>query len=156
MNRPSEHLTWDELACWNRFVPRPFMIAPYPLDYRETRLPILVKEFEAVRAELCHRAGRDVPITINSAYRTAGYNARLEGASPVSQHVEGRALDLALSSENRHLLPDLYDSVVWRSKQPGSALKGIGRYNTFVHMDVRPSTHVATWDLRSTKGNDNA
>lgn len=157
MNGPSPHLSWPELACWNRLVPRPFMIAPYPIDWRETRLPVLAQEFEEVRAELARRAGREVPITINSAYRTAGYNARLEGASPKSQHVEGRALDMRFATKDQHLLPLLHEVVTWRSQQPGSMIRGIGRYNTFVHMDVRPSpTHVATWDLRSPKGTEHA
>jgi len=138
--RPSLHLSWEELACHDG--------TAYPAQWRASRLRVLCGEFEAVRRALTARVGRAVPITVNSAYRTPAYNQR-KGGSPRSQHLEGRALDLALP-QAPSLLGALYTVVRERAESHG-VIRGIGRYETFVHLDVRPGTHLALWDLRTSK-----
>lgn len=140
---PSPHLTWDELACHDA------LRTPYPLDWRTTRAVRLAIEFEAVRAILATRAGRIVPLIVSSAYRTPAYNARV-GGSPRSQHVQGRALDLTLRP--RDSSPAMLDHLYWAVRTRADAvlaIRGIGRYNTFVHLDVRPTAALALWDERS-------
>ena len=135
---PSKHLTWLELACKDR--------SPYPLDWREDRLPILVAEFEAVRAALMARCGHEVALIVQSAYRTVAYNARIGGAVD-SQHCQGRALDLRPASPEH--LSDLRECVLQVAKSRG-VIKGVGWYPThgFVHMDVRKTegARIATWE----------
>lgn len=69
------------------------------------------------------------PVTVNSAYRTVTYNAKVGGAK-ASQHLLGTAADItvngitpsAVAAYAETLLPDT---------------GGIGRYKTFTHIDVR-------------------
>jgi uncharacterized protein YcbK (DUF882 family) len=126
---PSPHLTWAELACHDD------ARTPYPLVWRETRAVDLASAFEEVRALL------NQPLLVVSAYRTPAWNRHVGGARK-SQHVEGRALDLV---PTRGLsLADLYDAIhaVARST---SRIRGIGRYPTFIHFDVRPSSRLIVW-----------
>lgn len=145
----SPHLTWDEVHCWDRSVVPFRLIAAYPLDWRQTRLAKLAVEFEAVRALLATRVGRIVPLLVNSAYRTPAYNARV-GGSPRSQHVQGRALDLTVRPQDTS--PEMLDQLYWAVRLRADsvlAIRGIGRYNTFVHLDTRPTAELALWDERT-------
>ena len=71
------------------------------------------------------------PVVINSGYRCPTHNANVGGA-PQSKHLEGIAADIRLTevASNRvadHLegeYPDRY---------------GIGRYDSFTHIDIRPT-----------------
>lgn len=70
-----------------------------------------------------------VPVTINSGYRCATHNANVGGASN-SQHLLGTAADFTV----RGMAPsEVYNKLdpLW----PG----GLGRYNTFTHIDTRPT-----------------
>lgn len=85
----------------------------------------------SVRRELVHaleryreRAGRQVEIA--SGYRSVGYNHRI-GASPTTQHLVGRAVDL------------------WRPRLPVAEVAAIGAFTTIgtrrglaVHLEVSP------------------
>lgn len=142
MKGPSPHLTWDELACHDA------LRTPYPVHWRASRAVLLAREFEAVREALARRAGRDIPLVVNSAYRTAAYNAAI-GGSPRSQHVQGRALDLR--PVDPRYLDDLYD-VIRRRAEAVLAIRGVGRYATFVHLDTRPTAALALWDFRNNGG----
>lgn len=142
---PSPHLSWDELACWDRRVDPPRLVAVYPVDWRGARAALLAREFEAVRAALAGRLGRVVPLIVNSAYRTPAHN-RVVGGSPRSQHVYGRALDLRPA--DARALDALYDVARRRAESVG-AIRGLGRYDTFVHMDTRPTAELALWDERT-------
>lgn len=130
----SQHLEWAELACHDE------ARTPYPEIWRQDRAVILAQNFELVRALLGNR-----PIVILSGYRTPEYNSKLEGAALHSQHVQGRAIDIAhpvlsakevyirvLSAQRRGNLPDL---------------GGLGLYKNFVHIDVRPKPvgRLAKW-----------
>lgn len=136
------HLTWDEVHCWDRTVTPQRLIAVYPVDWRGVRIQTLAREFEAIRAGLSQRVGRDAPLIVNSAYRTPAYNRRI-GGSPKSQHVWGRALDLR--PKNQFDLADLYDVALNRARSIG-AIRGLGRYPTFIHIDIRPTVDLALWD----------
>ncbi len=131
---PSPHLTWDELACKDR------MQTTYPLDWRETRGATLAKVFEAIRAAAGNR-----PLTVLSAYRTAEHNRRVGGAAN-SQHVQGRALDLAHEHLDGREFGDLIRTLA-ATRIP--EIGGVGQYATFVHVDIRKRPHhgqIVTWE----------
>lgn len=73
------------------------------------------------------------PVIINSAYRTQGYNKKVGGASK-SYHMQGRAFDIVVKN-----IP--LNDVCKYAEQIG--IKGIIRYNTFVHVDSRNSNYFA-------------
>ena len=79
-------------------------------------------------------------IKINSGYRTVAYNSTLKDASPKSQHTHGNAADIVVSGVKPI---DVYN--YFNVTYPDSY--GVGIYNTFVHIDVRPSK--ARWDNRT-------
>ncbi len=124
---PSAHLSWIELACKDG--------TPYPQKFiTDGRVYILAQLFEDIRA----LAG-DFPIRVLSAYRTPQWNKRIGGAV-LSQHVEGRALDLSHTKLTNKKFFDLI-----RSNIDKLGIKGIGRYPTFVHVDIRPTVRLASW-----------
>ena len=123
MTGPSPHLSWAELACHDG--------TDYPAAWRESRAMELAAMFEAVRA----RVGQ--PLRILSAYRTPDHNRRVGGARH-SQHVEGRALDLKPPKGwTVERLAKVAAEVV--------SVKGLGVYQTFVHIDCRPSPRRVVW-----------
>lgn len=126
---PSPHLSWSELDCHSG--------VPYPRRWL-ARATALAREFEAVRA-LC--GGR--PIRVLSGYRTTKYNRQVGGAVR-SQHIQGRALDI--TGLGTLTLAELQAAVVEMTNRPGrTALRGLGIYPTFIHIDIRPSRRVVRW-----------
>lgn len=81
----------------------------------------------AVADEARRRLGK--PLRINSAYRSPAYNRAISGAK-LSQHTRGAALDLSGSPAALH-------KVLTQMRSEGIFRGGIGRYRTFVHVDVR-------------------
>lgn len=130
-NGPSRHLTWDELACKDG--------TPYPkafiLDGRAARLAAV---FEIIRQACGNR-----PIPILSAYRSPAYNRAIGGARH-SQHVEGRALDLRPPAG--WTVDRFYAVIVGLAQGDVPDVRGIGKYRTFVHVDIRPTTLLARWN----------
>lgn len=79
---------------------------------------------------------RDVvnkPLYINSGYRTAKYNKKVGGASN-SYHLYGRAFDVS-GIESR-------DLAVYANSL---GIKGIIKYDTFVHIDTRDTIYHANY-----------
>lgn len=130
---PSKNLSWDEMACKDG--------VPYPEDWRTNRAIMLSGVFELIRI----RCG-DVPIKILSCYRTESHNKSIGGAKN-SQHVQGRAMDLRP--------PKGWDVDRFYKLIKGLAtitnIGGIGKYLTFVHVDVRPTENVVYWSGNGTK-----
>lgn len=125
---PSLHLSWKELACHDGTV--------YPVNWRGDRAVLLGQAFEAIRAAVGQ------PLIVLSAYRTPKFNRRIGGAK-MSQHVEGRALDLEIPEG---FTVDTFEQLVHASaKTPNSVIRGIGIYPTFLHMDVRPIEKLLVW-----------
>ncbi|MCG8514575.1 MAG: D-Ala-D-Ala carboxypeptidase family metallohydrolase [Halanaerobiales bacterium] len=81
-----------------------------------------------------------VPYTPNSAYRTPEHNKRV-GGSPKSQHLAGKAIDIPL------LKGYTIDEMANIAEEIG--FDGIGKYETFIHLDVRGKR--ARWDYRGQK-----
>lgn len=152
----TQHFSVGEFDCHDGM--------PYPVGaidesgktWLESRLKPLCDTLEAIRS-----AGGNVPIAIDSGYRTPAYDQKLYDVSPhdgtvapptSSQHPQGRAADI------RHptLRPLALFSLILGLYQDGQLpmLGGLGLYPTFVHVDVRkrPGTvggandgHLAIW-----------
>lgn len=127
----SLHISWKELACKDEGK------TPYPSQFVcDGRLIELIVVFERIRQHFGSKS-----ITINSAYRTVQYNKKV-GGSPKSQHLLGRALDLQPPGNMpvRGFYNELQDNAAWLG------IKGLGRYKTFVHIDIRKSDKLITWN----------
>jgi len=79
------------------------------------------------------------PVTINSAYRTAAWNAK-QGGAPKSQHLSGTAADITIPGVSPLTVAQYTEFL-----QPVTG--GIGVYPSFVHVDVRNTR--TRWDSRS-------
>lgn len=125
----SLHISWKELACKDG--------SPYPSNFVcDGRLIELVVMFERIRKHFGDR-----PIIINSAYRTVAYNKKV-GGSPKSQHIEGKALDIQppKGSDINSFYSELESNAKWMG------IRGLGKYKTFVHVDIRESNELVKWD----------
>ena len=76
-------------------------------------------------------------IRITSAYRCPAHNSAVGGVSS-SQHTKGTATDIQMSSMDPDEVADACEK-----------FDGLGRYDTFTHIDSRGSK--ARWDNRSQK-----
>lgn len=69
----------------------------------------------------------DKPVIINSGYRTAAYNKKVNGASN-SYHLYGTAADIRIDGVTPLMTAAFSESI---------GVKGIGMYGSFVHVDTR-------------------
>ncbi len=99
--------------------------------------PTLEPELENKLISLAKDWGQTLVIT--SAYRSPKYNGKLKGAAETSFHVgrpfgSGRAMacDIVMSPYS------LNDRIVFIEKAVLNGLRGIGIYNTFIHVDIGP------------------
>ena len=97
--------------------------------------PTLEPELENKLIRLAKDWGQTLVIT--SAYRDPIYNGKLKGAASTSLHMgmpegSGRAAacDIVMSSYS------LSDRIVFIEKAIQNGLRGIGVYNTFIHVDI--------------------
>ena len=77
----------------------------------------------------CIRDHFGKPVTVNSAYRTEAYNAKVGGVAN-SQHLKGTAADIAIKGVTPSAVAAYAETLL-----PDTG--GIGRYETFTHVDVR-------------------
>ena len=75
----------------------------------------------------------NVPLRIHSAYRDPLHNARIGGA-PRSRHKIGDAFDVGVNNIDRFALLRAVTDL---------GFSGIGKYQTFLHIDTRP--YKARW-----------
>ena len=138
---PTTHLNWSELACHD------VVCTPYPVIWRSDamRCGRLALLFECVRS-----ACGDLPLVVASGYRTPEHNRAVGGGSR-SQHVAGRALDLATP---RHLPTRVFHDRLLLLRDAcnrgeryvdvdGRMIRvaymgGLGLYAWGAHIDVRP------------------
>lgn len=100
----------------------------------------LIRKLDAMREEL----GR--PITITSGYRCKSHNKNV-GGSPNSQHLYGKAADIAVYEYkvNDKVLPRM-TAVELLPYAEKYGFDGIGLYSWGLHVDVRG--YKARWDYR--------
>ena len=136
---PSEHLSWEELACSDG--------TPYPYHWRANgnRIYELATVFEYLRI-LCG----GIPLKVSSGYRTEQYQRdwyESQGKKPRmgSQHIQGRAIDV-------HRPPRIRIATLHQyARECASSspyVGGVGYYPWGVHLDTRPrgaSNHIARW-----------
>ncbi len=81
------------------------------------------------------------PIKINSAYRCANYNDNVVKGAKHSQHKFGKAADIVIDG----MTPNDVHELVCEMVELGQInFGGIGKYNTFTHVDIRD--YSARWD----------
>lgn len=68
-------------------------------------------------------------VTINSAYRTPTYNKKIGGAT-YSQHMYGTAADIVVTGVKPSEVYAYADTIL-------AGRGGVGKYDTFTHVDVR-------------------
>ena len=85
----------------------------------------LIEVLEWVREE-----GGVAPLLINSWYRDADYNKTIGGVAN-SMHLTLGAADIVKIGASPAEVADLIDT------HPQANLLGLGRYNTFTHVDIR-------------------
>ena len=93
----------------------------------------LIQRLQALREVL----GK--PVNINSAYRTINHNKKV-GGQTLSTHLAGLAADIVVSGMAPAEVAAAAETIGFR---------GIGLYDTFVHVDVR--TKRVLWDKRGGK-----
>lgn len=76
----------------------------------------------------------NVPIYINSGYRTEEYNKKV-GGSKNSQHLYAKAADIRLKTGMSTAC--IYDIIRGLIRTGQMRQGGVGLYNTFVHYDIR-------------------
>lgn len=81
-------------------------------------------------------------ITITNAYRCEKHNA-LVGGVPNSQHLKGKAADIKVKSLTPEEVADEVDELMLAGLFD---MGGIGKYNSFTHVDIRG--RKARWDYR--------
>ena len=72
-------------------------------------------------------------VTINSGYRTASYNEKIGGAKN-SYHVKGQAADIVVSGKT---------PLEVAKKAEDLGMKGIIKYDSFVHVDTRTTKYFS-------------
>ena len=90
---------------------------------------VLLEKLEIIRNHF------DVPIKINSGCRCEAHNKAV-GGSKNSKHLYGRAADIVVSGVPSSQVADYAEAI--------SETGGIGRYESFTHIDSRTGT--ARWD----------
>lgn len=85
----------------------------------------------------------DVPFTPTNAYRCPEHNKAVGGVSK-SMHLLGLAADLQIPEIEPHEVAGVIETLMDNGE---ILMGGVGRYNTFTHMDIRG--HRARWDKTS-------
>ena len=88
----------------------------------------------------------DAPITVNSAYRCPNYNDNVIKGAKNSQHKLGKASDIVVHGYTPDEVFDIVQNLRRNPMVKGVIFQGLGRYNTFTHLDIREN--YTTWDNR--------
>ena len=77
-------------------------------------------------------------ITINSAYRCPSHNKSIGGVKN-SQHILGKAADIVINNIRPTNVANMIEDMLEVEDLFPFYIGGIGRYNTFTHVDIRPT-----------------
>lgn len=89
----------------------------------------LFDKLARIQTMLSTLSDRPVVLMLYSGYRTPERNRTIEGAAVHSQHIVGRAADIAADGVPHKLIGDLGEI---------ARAHGLGRYPIFTHIDVGP------------------
>ena len=110
---------------------------------------LLVSDLTLSHIELLQQLRNEYASTllVNSGYRSPEHNEAIGGAEK-SMHLES-ATDIAPHPDSNH--PSVLDWLASKAKRLG--FTGIGKYDTFIHLDCRTliDRESAEWDNRSSK-----
>ncbi len=113
---------------------------PVPEKYYNNVL-LLAKQLQALRDDINKNRpknapkGIQIPIHVNSGYRTAAYNRSIGGAKE-SQHLKAKAADITC----KWLTPTQIKERILKLIREGQIIDGgIGKYPGFLHFDVGPN-----------------
>jgi len=81
------------------------------------------------------------PIKINSGYRCENYNDNIVKGAKRSQHKFGKATDIVVKGI---AAKEVYKIVCEMIEQKKLFFGGVGKYNSFTHLDIRENK--ARWD----------
>lgn len=98
----------------------------------------LILKLEGLRSFISFYLGKDTPLHINSGFRCLVHNREI-GSTDSSQHPLGLAVDINHPDGIEEEV--FYTAVKYR-------FEGIGRYDSFTHVDIRTSLPVH-WDNRT-------
>jgi peptidoglycan hydrolase-like protein with peptidoglycan-binding domain len=114
-------LNWDEIKYFKRreFACKCGRCGGFPVEPDPELLNVLVKIRE--------HFGK--PVHVNSGIRCATHNTNVGGATQ-SQHLRGTAADITVEGVEPHRVATYAETLLPKTG-------GIGRYNTFTHVDVR-------------------
>jgi len=99
----------------------------------------LAEQLEILRTEI------NSPLFINSGFRTVEYNKKVGGVSN-SQHLYGIASDVRSTKFTPLQLSIIVEKMISEGKLQ---FKGLGLYDTFIHLDLRKTK--SRWDFRKHK-----
>lgn len=104
---------------------------------------VLVKIKELAKNLQVLRDYFNLPVSINSGYRSPKHNKAVGGVAN-SRHVKGEAADITVDGKT----PKQVAEAIMKLQKEGKMKKGgVGLYNTFVHYDIRG--YDAKWDYSS-------
>lgn len=104
-------------------------------DELENNVQELANNLQIIRDTLCKEVGKNVPIIINSGYRTPAHNTKIKGAKN-SQHLLAKASDIRVE---KGLMQHLYILIKELMDFGLIAKGGITYYKekNFIHYDIR-------------------
>lgn len=124
--RITEHFTWGKIVC--------------PCCERIRITPAFWRHMEALERL---RVALGFPLIVNSGYRCEKHNMEVAGSSGsmhmlIATDVRPNMLDMSVMPVERESLTqgrlqEIYD------RAPEFGFTGRGRYNSFVHLDMRPT-----------------
>jgi len=100
--------------------------APMPKEVKDN-IKLLAKELEKIRAAF------NLPLKINSGYRSPKHNKSIGGASD-SQHMKGTAADFTIPGRTPKQIAIVIEGLIKDGKIKEG---GLGIYNNWIHYDIR-------------------
>ena len=92
----------------------------------------LADELQVIRDYCCES------ITINSAYRCISHNRSI-GSNNTSQHILGKAADIVIRNIKPQAVINMLEDMLEIEDLFPFFIGGIGSYDSFTHVDIRPS-----------------
>jgi uncharacterized protein YcbK (DUF882 family) len=108
-------------------------------EFVKKNIEELAKDLQVIRDKV------GVGFTPNSAYRCPKHNTIIGGVK-TSQHLKGKAADIKIKGIEPSEVADLVEDLM---KTEAITKGGVGRYNSFTHVDIRGTN--ARWDFTNKK-----